>query len=144
MKEVKAAARLEPWFAEVQYQYGLILYAVGRLPEAIVALGASVRSKPRFMVARIALASFLCTRRAIGRPLSQLERSAAVMEQGRMAVDGAAGLKLATEGDHDVMVLDVMLPKLSGLDVCKRVRTENFAAYMLEVKTDRQWCRRQS
>jgi two-component system alkaline phosphatase synthesis response regulator PhoP len=40
----------------------------------------------------------------------------------KMANDGATGLKMATEGSHDLVILDVMLPKLSGLDVCKRVR----------------------
>ncbi|MBW2277927.1 MAG: response regulator transcription factor [Deltaproteobacteria bacterium] len=40
----------------------------------------------------------------------------------KMANDGATGLQMATEGSHDLVILDVMLPKLSGLDVCKRVR----------------------
>jgi len=40
----------------------------------------------------------------------------------QLAEDGARGLKLATESSPDLMILDVMLPKLSGLDVCKRVR----------------------
>ena len=40
----------------------------------------------------------------------------------RVARDGLTGLKLASEGDHDLLILDVMLPKLSGLDVCKRIR----------------------
>jgi two-component system alkaline phosphatase synthesis response regulator PhoP len=40
----------------------------------------------------------------------------------RMANDGASGLKLASEGDHDLIILDVMLPKMSGLDVCKKIR----------------------
>jgi DNA-binding response OmpR family regulator len=40
----------------------------------------------------------------------------------KMANDGATGLKMAIEGSHDLVILDVMLPKLSGLDVCKRVR----------------------
>ncbi len=39
-----------------------------------------------------------------------------------MASDGEEGLRLATRGDHDVMILDVMLPKKSGLDVCKEMR----------------------
>ena len=39
-----------------------------------------------------------------------------------MATDGEEGLRLATRGDHDVMILDVMLPKKSGLDVCKELR----------------------
>ena len=39
-----------------------------------------------------------------------------------MAADGEEGLRLATRGDHDLMILDVMLPKKSGLDVCKELR----------------------
>ena len=38
--------------------------------------------------------------------------------------DGEAGLKAAREGAPDVVVLDVMMPKMSGLDVCKRLRSE--------------------
>jgi len=40
------------------------------------------------------------------------------------ASDGEAGLRLAKEAAPDVVVLDVMLPKLSGLDVCKRLRAD--------------------
>jgi two-component system alkaline phosphatase synthesis response regulator PhoP len=40
----------------------------------------------------------------------------------RFAGDGAAGLKLATEESPDLIILDVMLPKMSGLDVCKEIR----------------------
>src|SRR3954470_9222937 len=39
-----------------------------------------------------------------------------------VARDGALGLKLATDRCHDLIILDVMLPKLCGLDVCKRLR----------------------
>jgi two-component system alkaline phosphatase synthesis response regulator PhoP len=39
-----------------------------------------------------------------------------------MASDGEEGLRLATRGDHDLMILDVMLPKKSGLDICKELR----------------------
>ena len=44
-----------------------------------------------------------------------------------LARDGEAGLKAARETAPDVIVLDVMLPKLSGLDVCKRLRAEGSA-----------------
>ena len=39
-----------------------------------------------------------------------------------MATDGAAGLQQASELGADLMILDVMLPKMTGLDVCKRLR----------------------
>jgi DNA-binding response OmpR family regulator len=42
----------------------------------------------------------------------------------RLANDGATGLRLATEGDHDLIILDVMLPRMNGLDVCKRIRRD--------------------
>ncbi|MGH9847162.1 MAG: response regulator transcription factor [Blastocatellia bacterium] len=38
------------------------------------------------------------------------------------AADGSAGLQLATDREFDLIILDVMLPKLSGLDVCKQLR----------------------
>ncbi len=41
-----------------------------------------------------------------------------------VARDGVEGLRLATESSPDVVVLDVMLPRMSGLDVCKRIRAK--------------------
>jgi two-component system alkaline phosphatase synthesis response regulator PhoP len=41
-----------------------------------------------------------------------------------VARDGAKGLRLASEVSPDVIILDVMLPKMSGLDVCKKIRAE--------------------
>ncbi len=40
------------------------------------------------------------------------------------ALDGAAGLSLARHGDFDAVVLDVMLPGLSGYEVVRRLRAE--------------------
>jgi DNA-binding response OmpR family regulator len=40
-----------------------------------------------------------------------------------VARDGSAGLKIAGERDVDVIILDVMLPKMSGFDVCKQLRS---------------------
>jgi DNA-binding response OmpR family regulator len=39
------------------------------------------------------------------------------------AGDGACALRLASEKEFDVIILDVMLPKLSGLDVCRQLRS---------------------
>jgi two-component system alkaline phosphatase synthesis response regulator PhoP len=40
-----------------------------------------------------------------------------------VARDGEAALQQVTVQEFDVMILDVMLPKLSGFDVCQRLRT---------------------
>src|ERR1043165_2043638 len=40
----------------------------------------------------------------------------------QVARDGATGLQLARERGHDLLILDVMLPRLSGLDVCRQLR----------------------
>jgi two-component system alkaline phosphatase synthesis response regulator PhoP len=39
-----------------------------------------------------------------------------------VASDGAAGLRLAQQSEIDLVVLDVMLPKLSGLEICRQLR----------------------
>ncbi|MFQ3588378.1 MAG: response regulator transcription factor [Fimbriimonadaceae bacterium] len=39
-----------------------------------------------------------------------------------VARDGRDGLALALEGDHDVIVLDVMLPGMDGWEICDRLR----------------------
>ncbi|MGD8395386.1 MAG: response regulator transcription factor [Candidatus Eiseniibacteriota bacterium] len=40
------------------------------------------------------------------------------------AADGAEGLRRAVEGDYRLVILDLMLPELDGLEVCKRLRRE--------------------
>jgi DNA-binding response OmpR family regulator len=39
-----------------------------------------------------------------------------------MAGDGVLGLQKARNENADLMILDVMLPKMTGLDVCKKLR----------------------
>ena len=41
-----------------------------------------------------------------------------------LAADGEAGLDLARHGGYDAMILDVMLPKLSGYRVVRQLRAE--------------------
>jgi DNA-binding response OmpR family regulator len=38
------------------------------------------------------------------------------------AADGANGLRMALEGSYDVIVLDLGLPKLDGIDLCRALR----------------------
>ncbi len=42
--------------------------------------------------------------------------------------DGEAGLAAAIEGRPDVVVLDWMMPKLTGLEVCQQLRDEEATA----------------
>ena len=42
------------------------------------------------------------------------------------APDGATGLERARTHKPDLVILDIMLPKLSGLEVCKTLRGEGF------------------
>lgn len=41
-----------------------------------------------------------------------------------VAMDGEEGLRLAREVDPDLMILDIMLPKMTGLEICKILRGE--------------------
>jgi DNA-binding response OmpR family regulator len=58
------------------------------------------------------------------RRLNQLIRRV-LEEEGHTvdsAFDGEEALHMGLEGSHDVIVLDIMLPEMNGLDVCKSLR----------------------
>jgi DNA-binding response OmpR family regulator len=40
------------------------------------------------------------------------------------AIDGVTGLHLAVSNSYDVIVLDLMLPGIDGLELCRKLRTE--------------------
>lgn len=42
------------------------------------------------------------------------------------AHDGKQGLELAMNGQYDLIILDLMLPKLNGIEICRRIRQNNF------------------
>lgn len=52
------------------------------------------------------------------------------------AADGAEGLALAREHAPDLVVLDIMLPKMSGLDVCRVLRSEQPVPILLLTARD--------
>ncbi|MFY0594310.1 response regulator transcription factor [Roseivirga sp.] len=41
-----------------------------------------------------------------------------------VAIDGQEGLEKAQNGLYDLIILDVMMPKMSGFDVCKAIRKQ--------------------
>ena len=55
-----------------------------------------------------------------------------------VAYDGRTGLEKAQEQEYDVLILDIMLPRLSGLEVCRRLRQEKNSVpiIMLTAKDD--------
>lgn len=51
------------------------------------------------------------------------------------AYDGEEALKMAKENDYDMILLDVMLPKLTGFEVCQQIREfSNVPVMMLTAK----------
>src|SRR6476620_11017917 len=47
------------------------------------------------------------------------------------ATDGKSGFEKAVSGDYDLLVLDVMLPKKNGYDVCRDLRQRGIATPVL-------------
>jgi DNA-binding response OmpR family regulator len=45
--------------------------------------------------------------------------------------DGLEGLRLAQEGDFDLILLDLMLPGMDGLEICRRLRVANIGTPIL-------------
>ena len=53
------------------------------------------------------------------------------------AFDGRSGLETALQEDPDLLILDLMLPELSGIEVCRRLRhTSDLPIIMLTAKDD--------
>lgn len=48
-----------------------------------------------------------------------------------VAGDGAAALEHVASNDYDLIILDVLLPRISGLDVCTRLRAAGLAVPIL-------------
>lgn len=57
-----------------------------------------------------------------------------------MAHNGLDGLKLAMNADYDVIVLDVMMPQMSGYRVCQALRAdENWTPVLFLTAKDGEW-----
>jgi two-component system alkaline phosphatase synthesis response regulator PhoP len=54
------------------------------------------------------------------------------------AADGEVGLEMALAGEYRLVILDLMLPKMDGMDLCKGIRAkkENLPILMLTSKSE--------
>ena len=53
------------------------------------------------------------------------------------AADGEEGVRLAMEEDPDLILLDIMMPKMDGYDACKKIReTKNTPIIMLTARAE--------
>ena len=43
-----------------------------------------------------------------------------------LAVDGQTGLELAQQFEYDLMILDIVIPNLDGISLCRRIRSEGY------------------
>jgi two-component system, OmpR family, copper resistance phosphate regulon response regulator CusR len=48
-----------------------------------------------------------------------------------IAADGVAALEQASTNDYDLIVLDILIPRLNGLDVCSRLRADGLTTPIL-------------
>ncbi|PSF39575.1 hypothetical protein C7H19_01945 [Aphanothece hegewaldii CCALA 016] len=53
-----------------------------------------------------------------------------------LAVDGFDGLNYAQCIQYDLILLDLMLPKLDGISLCKKLRSENCQSFILLTTKD--------
>lgn len=53
------------------------------------------------------------------------------------AQDGENGLKMAQGGNYDLIILDIMLPEMDGMEICQRVReSQNIPILLVSAKRD--------
>ena len=61
------------------------------------------------------------------------------------AADGEEGLRLVREADPDLVVLDLILPKIDGLELCRRIKededTRDIPVIMLTARAEREYGR---
>lgn len=71
--------------------------------------------------------------------IAQLEKDYLEVNNYEVTVEnnGEVGLKRAIEGDYDLFILDLMLPKMDGFEVCQKIRElKNTPILLVSAKKD--------
>lgn len=50
-----------------------------------------------------------------------------------LAEDGETTVYMASINDYDLIILDIMIPKMNGIEVCKRLRRDGVGSYIIIV-----------
>ena len=61
--------------------------------------------------------------------------------QASVAADGPSGLRTALDGRFDLILLDIMLPGMDGLEVCRSIRREQNVPIILVSAKKEDWTR---
>ncbi|MBC2057312.1 response regulator transcription factor [Listeria booriae] len=65
--------------------------------------------------------------------IAELERDYLEINEMEVTIDrnGARGLELALQDDFDLIILDIMLPDMSGFDICREIRAKKEVPILL-------------
>ncbi|MCP3742523.1 response regulator transcription factor [Rossellomorea sp. BNER] len=71
--------------------------------------------------------------------IAELQRDYLEINDFRVDIQhtGDAGLQLALKGNHDLIILDIMLPGLNGFEICKQIRAvKNIPILLVSAKKE--------
>ena len=114
-------------------------YKTGVLRSSRICIGLTYRHIQIFLLLSI-LVSILCKEAYVRILIIEDEKKIAdfikrgLKEEGYAvdtARDGEEGLFLATTNEYDAIVLDLMLPKMDGLSLCRRVREKDVSTPLI-------------
>ncbi|MEX5746088.1 response regulator [Massilia sp. X63] len=89
------------------------------LPDAAALAIPSIAELPRLDGARILLAEDNANNREVA-----LDFMAAARMQVDVAFDGRAAVRMAREGDYDLVLMDIQMPELDGLGAAREIRAD--------------------
>lgn len=63
--------------------------------------------------------------------ISLIQRSLSPGNEITVAMDGQSGLQMCLQHDFDMIILDLMIPLINGMEVCRKVRSANISTPIL-------------